>query len=105
MTALIQVKPGLDWSASGGLFDWTLEFLSERLSDTETADWLRTVVEDNLGSVWFHEFPPATQEEIARILRSDLLDAARKELPERPGKAGALEKLEELVHLTDAAPP
>ena len=39
-----------DWQTSGGLFDWTLQWLVPRLSDDRTAELLRTVVDENLGN-------------------------------------------------------
>lgn len=95
MAALIMVRPGRDWQSSGGLFDWTLEWLIPRLSDGGTAQWLRTVVEENLGNLWIPDLPAAAQEEIYGLLRSEMLTAAERELP-----PGALTQLRELVALT-----
>ena len=89
------VRPGRDWQSSGGLFDWTLEWLIPRLSDDKTADWLRTVVEENLGNLWIPDLPPAAQEEIYILLRSEMLPSAERELP-----SAALPQLRELVKLT-----
>lgn len=105
MAALILVKPGLNWTASGGLFDFTLEFLISRLSDEKVAESLRTVVENNLGSVWLTEFPPPTQQEIFELLQTELIPAARRELPESPAKASALDLLQQLADLTRQEPP
>ncbi len=38
MASLIVLKPGVDWTTAGGLFDWTLEFLISRLSDRQAPD-------------------------------------------------------------------
>ncbi len=100
MAALILVKPGVDWTASGGLFDWTLEFLIARISDKGAAEWMRTVVDNNLGSLWFTQFPEETQEEIFRLLRSNIVDAAERELPDGPAKPAAVARLRELAELT-----
>lgn len=100
MASLILVKPGLDWAASGGLFDFTLEFLIPRISDEKAAESLRTVVDNNLGSVWLTDFPPATQQEIHMLLRTGLIVEAERALPESPAKAAALDHLRELVDLT-----
>ena len=99
------VKPGLDWQASGGLFDWTLGFLIPRLSDKKTAEWLQTLVDNNLGSVWLPDLPKETQEEIFTILRGGLVPAAEQELPEGPAKAPAIAHLRELVSLTNREDP
>jgi hypothetical protein len=100
MASLILVKPGLDWVASGGLFDFTLEFLIPRLSDEQAAESLRTVVDNNLGSVWLIDFPETTQAEIFALLRTGLLAEAQRALPDGPAKTAALELLQELVDLT-----
>lgn len=100
MASLILVRPGLDWVASGGLFDFTLEFLVTRLSDGKAAESLRTVVDNNLGSVWLTEFPEATQQEIFTLLRTGLIAEAERALPPSPAKAAALVQLRELVDLT-----
>ncbi|GAA0554873.1 hypothetical protein GCM10010172_41880 [Paractinoplanes ferrugineus] len=95
MAALIMVRPGRDWQSSGGLFDWTLEYLIPRLTDPTTAEWLRTVVEENLGSLWIPDLPYEAQSEIYQLLRADLLRAAERELPE-----AAVAELRELIALT-----
>jgi hypothetical protein len=95
MAALIMVRPGRDWQSSGGLFDWTLEYLIPRLSDEKVADWLQTVVAENLGSLWIPDLPSETQDEIYTLLRTGLLPLAEHELP-----APAVAQLRELVQLT-----
>jgi hypothetical protein len=105
MAALIMVKPGLSWQSSGGLFDWTLEFLIPRLSDRKTAEWLQTVVDNNLGSIWIQDLPKETQEEIFTILRGGLVSTAEHDLPEGPAKAPAIAQLQELVSLTSREAP
>ena len=100
MAALIMVRPGRHWQSTGGLFEWTLEYLIPRLDDHKTADWLRMVVAENLGSLWIPDLPEAGQREIFVLLRTDILAAARRELPDGPGKDDALVQLQELVALT-----
>jgi hypothetical protein len=70
------------------------------LSDKRTADWLQTVVDNNLGSIWITQFPEETQKQIFELLRTGLVPAAQRELPDGPAKAPALEHLQELVDLT-----
>jgi hypothetical protein len=100
MAVLIQVKAGLAWHSSGGMFAFALQYLIPRLSDRLTADWLRTVVDYRLGSVWITDFPPATQEEIFELLRRGLVSAGERELPPGPAKDPAIAHLQELVRLT-----
>lgn len=96
MAALIMVREGRDWQSSGALFDWTLEFLIPRISDEKTAEWLRTVVEENLGSLWIPDLPAEAQEEIYGLLRGGLIRSAEREFPD----GSAVEQLRELVALT-----
>lgn len=100
MAGLLVLKPGVDWTATGGLFDWTLGFLIQRLSDNDAVGRLREIVDNNLGSLWVSEFAPETQQEIVAALRSGLVAAAERELPESDYKAAAIRHLRELVDLT-----
>ncbi|MCU7729756.1 hypothetical protein ODJ79_39070 [Actinoplanes sp. KI2] len=95
MAALIMVRPDRDWQSSGGLFDWTLEYLIPRLSDEKTAEWLRAIVEENLGNLWIPDLPDEAQEEIFDLLRTGVVAAAAHELPPT-----AVDQLRELVALT-----
>ena len=95
MAALIMVRGDRDWQSSGGLFEWTLEYLIPRLADEKTAEWLRTIVEENLGMLWIPDLPDEVQEEIYDLLRTGVVAAAAQELPPT-----AVEQLRELVALT-----
>jgi hypothetical protein len=96
MAALIMVREGRDWQSSGALFDWTLEYLIPRLADEKAAEWLRTVVDENLGALWIPDLPPETQEEIYTLLRTGVIAAAERDFPGSP----AVDELRELVELT-----
>jgi hypothetical protein len=100
MAGLILLKPGVDWEATGGLFDWTLEYLIPRLSDQDAVQRLREVVDNNLGSLWINELSPQAQQEIVTQLRRGLVAAAESELPDSDRKADAIRHLQELVDLT-----
>ena len=95
MAALIMVRPDRDWQSSGGLFDWTLEYLIPRLAEEKAAEWLRTIVEENLGMLWIPDLPDEVQAEIYDLLRSGVVAAAAHELPPT-----AVDQLRELVALT-----
>lgn len=99
MAGLIVFEPGADWSATGGLFDWTLEFLEPHLSDSGARARLREIVSENLGSLWIPEFPPKTRKEIADALSADLVAAAQRDLPPGDAKGDAVEHLRELADL------
>jgi hypothetical protein len=99
MAGLIVLKPDLDWIATGGLFDWTIEFLIQRLDDESAAQRLREIVDNNLGSLWINEFAPLTQLKIIQCLRDELIPAAEKTLPDTEHKADAVQHLRELATL------
>ena len=52
MAGLIVLTPDVDWSASGGLFDWTLEFLIPRLSDGGAAARLQEIVDKKWHDIY-----------------------------------------------------
>ncbi|MFG1654507.1 hypothetical protein ACGFIE_31700 [Micromonospora sp. NPDC049275] len=103
MAGLIVLKPGVDWTATGGLFDWTLEFLISRLSDRQTANHLQEIVDNNLGSMWVSDLPDATQREIVSHWRSGLIAAGQQHLPDTEHKADVICHLQELVDATYSA--
>jgi hypothetical protein len=100
MAALIALRPDLDWQASGGLFDWVLEFLASRVSDRSAAERLKEIEDNNLGSLWISEFPTVVQREILTLLRNDLVPAAARDLPDSDRRDDALKSLQELADLT-----
>src|SRR3954468_17061274 len=100
MAGLIVLTPDVDWSASGGLFDWTLEFLIQRLSDGGAAARLQEIVDNNLGSLWISDFAPPTQRQILHEFGDNLLRAARHDLPDTGAKQDVLAHLEELESLS-----
>lgn len=102
MAALIMVRPGADWQASGGLFDWTLEYLIARLPGGKTADELQTIVDNNLGSLWIPDLPATAQHQIYGLLQHGLVEAAERELPDGPAKASAIDHLRTLAGLVGA---
>ncbi|MGC4866227.1 hypothetical protein ACLQ3B_12445 [Micromonospora sp. DT53] len=103
MASLIVLKPGVDWTATGGLFDWTLEFLTSRLSDRQAAGTLQKIVDNNLGSLWIDDLPAATQREIVSHWRNGLITAGEQQLPETEHKVDVIRHLQELVDATYSA--
>ncbi|MEV6306578.1 hypothetical protein AB0M02_44760 [Actinoplanes sp. NPDC051861] len=99
MAGLLVLKPGTDWTASGGLFDWTLEFLIDRLSAPEAVAYLREILDNNLGSFWLTELPPDARGQAVAQLRDHLVEAANHELPDGEQKAAVLKHLRELAEM------
>lgn len=100
MAGIIVTKSGVDWTATGGLFDWTLEFLIQRISTKEAVERLQEIVDNNLGSFWITDVPANAQQEILKQWQTGLVAAAKRELPESDYKGDALHHLQELVDLT-----
>ncbi|NJC12660.1 hypothetical protein F4558_002486 [Micromonospora profundi] len=103
MAGIIVLRPGVDWTTTGGLFDWTLEFVIPRLADRRAAEHLQEIVDNNLGSLWVEELPASAQREIVDQWRSGLVAAGQQQLPETEQKASVLRHLQELVEATYTA--
>ncbi|WP_431944209.1 hypothetical protein [Micromonospora marina] len=104
MAGLIVLRPGIDWTATGGLFDWTLEFLVSRLSDRRAAEHLQEIIDNNLGSFWLEELSPEAQREVVNHLRVGLVTEGEGHLPETDQKADVVAHLRELVDATYRLP-
>ncbi|GAA4591115.1 hypothetical protein BJY16_000166 [Actinoplanes octamycinicus] len=103
MAGLLVLGPGADWVVSGGLFDWVLEFLRARISAPEAKAHLREIVDNNLGSFWLAELSPAARDEAMELLRHELVEAGRQELPDGDGKADVIRRLQELADLAGSS--
>ncbi|WP_410813755.1 hypothetical protein [Micromonospora sp. 067-2] len=100
MAGLIVFKPGVDWTATGGLFDWTLDFLITRLSDRQAAAHLQEIVDHNLGTLWIDDLPAAARQEVVNHWREGLISAGERQLPDTEHKADVIRHLQELVKAT-----
>ncbi|RLP89325.1 hypothetical protein EAD89_15325 [Micromonospora sp. BL4] len=103
MAGLIVLKPGVDWTATGGLFDWTLEFLIARISDRQAAAHLQEIVDNNLGSLWIDDLPAAAKQEVVNHWREGLVAAGERQLPDTEHKTDVIRHLQELVEATYTA--
>ena len=99
MAGLLMVRPGAGWTVGGGLFDWTLEFLIERLTDPEAVTLLREIVDADLGSFWLSELSPEARGEVLALLRDQLVEAGEKELPAGDRKPDVIRRLRELADM------
>src|SRR5262245_62129606 len=101
MAALISLGPDLDWQASGGLFDWTLEFLIERLNNAEATDRLREIVDNNLGSLWLSDLPPQVGQVALHLLADQLVPLGERTMPDNDYKDQAISQLRGLATLAE----
>ncbi|WLS44494.1 hypothetical protein Q3V37_24370 [Micromonospora profundi] len=103
MAGIIVLRPGVDWTATGGLFDWTLEFVIPRITDREAAERLQEIVDNNLRSLWIEDLSARAQQEIVDHWRDGLIAAGQQQLPDTDQKATVLRRLQELVEATYTA--
>ncbi|MET8267563.1 hypothetical protein ABZU92_26655 [Micromonospora arida] len=68
-----------------------------------TANHLQEIVDNNLGSLWIDDLPPAAQQEIVSHLRSSLVTVGGRQLPETEHKVDVIRHLQELVDATYSA--
>ncbi|RBJ09321.1 hypothetical protein DRA43_04705 [Micromonospora provocatoris] len=104
MAGLVVLRPGVDWTTTGALFDWTLEFLIARLSNRHAAAQLQEIVDNSLGSFWLENLAPSAQREVVNHLRADLVTAGERHLPETDHKPDVVAHLRELVAATYRLP-
>lgn len=100
MADIVVLRPGVDWTATGGLFDWTLEFLIARLSNRDASAHLQEIIDNNLRSFWLEDLSPEAQREVVNHLRAGLNAAGERYLPETAHKPEVLAHLRELVAAT-----
>lgn len=104
MAGLVVLRPGVDWTATGGLFNWTVEFLIARLTDRDAAAHLQEIVDNNLGSFRLDDLSPEAQREVVAHLREGLVTAGEQHLPETAQKSVVVAHLRELVAATHSLP-
>lgn len=104
MAGLVVLRPGVEWTATGGLFDWTLKFLIARLSSRSAAVHIQEIVDNNLGSFWLDVLSPEAQREVINHLRDGLVTAGEQHLPETGQKPDVVAHLRELVAATYRMP-
>jgi hypothetical protein len=102
VAALILLDEGIDWQTSGGMFDWTLEFLIDRIEDQQAIDRLHQIIDNNLGSLWLTEFTPPVRTAALEHLSRDLLPAAEQHLPPSDRRDEALAALRALAGLASS---
>lgn len=93
MSKDILVSEEYGWSASFGLFEWTVGFLRDAVTDESTKDWLRTVLDENLGVVDLSTLPERGRREILHALRESFVPAINARFPDDPHVRGHLKTL------------
>jgi hypothetical protein len=98
MAGMIAVTPESRWSAATWLFDWIVEFLADRVADPKLRDGLKEIVDENLGWLGLGDFGPDAEQEMRRLLHTELVTEADKQFsPTMPNRADAIGHLRELA--------
>ena len=96
--ALSDSAGGASWSAASWLFDWVLEAVAGQSRDEQLKAELTELVEANIGYLSFDDLTASQRDSVRQIITGQLMDIARRELPESmPGRPATLALLEELV--------
>jgi len=98
MAGTIAVSADRRWSAAGWLFDWTVEFLADRVADAGLKAELREIVTENLGWLGLSEHGAEAEREMRALLQDEVVSAAEAGLPAIVAhREGALALLRELA--------
>jgi hypothetical protein len=76
MSGTIEICAGTRWSAASWLFDWTVGFLADSVSDPYLAGRLREIVCGNLGWLGLDDYGPQARTELVAIISSQIAAAA-----------------------------
>lgn len=76
MAGTIALAPQGRWSVAGWLFDWTVDFLAERVTDPQLQSDLREIVSEHLGWLGLGDYGPEAERELRALLDQRLVDAA-----------------------------
>jgi hypothetical protein len=81
MSGTVAIDDHVRWSAAGWLFDWTLNFLADSVSDPRTRDEILEILDENLGWLGLSDFDPPARRELRGLLADRLMAAAAQKLP------------------------
>lgn len=76
MAGTISLGPEQRWSVASWLFDWTVEFLAERVSEPDLRASLKEIVDENLGWLGLADFGGDSEREMRGLLRGGVVEAA-----------------------------
>ncbi|NUT20416.1 MAG: hypothetical protein HOV77_14615 [Hamadaea sp.] len=97
MSGTIEVSPQRRWSAASWLFDWTVGYLADQVTDEKLAAELREIVDENLGWLGLDDYGPDARADLVAILRDRIVPAAAVDLPgtvdDRPAVLALLREL------------
>jgi hypothetical protein len=98
MAGTIALAPQGRWSVAGWLFDWTVDFLAERVTEPQLRSDLRDIVSQHLGWLGLGDYGPEAEGELRALLDQRLVDAAEAEFaPTLRQRDDAVDLLRQLV--------
>lgn len=101
MAGTVKSPEGQLWTAASWLFDWVVREVASELSDRELAARLQDIADNNLGWLGLAEFTDEQTKQILEVIRSSLLPAAQRGLPQEiKDRDRALEHIQTLVDLS-----
>jgi len=101
MAGTIFMAPNRTWPVASWAFHWVAEFLADNVEDKEAVDYLREVIDSNIGILSLMEeggdFNASARRQILDLLQNKLVPDAERRLPsENFDRTGGLEVLQEL---------
>lgn len=108
MAGTIFVAPNRTWAVASWAFHWVAEYLADHVEDKEATDYLREVIDSNMGLLSLKEdtgdFSPPVRQQILNLLQHELVPDAERRLPtENFDREGALNLLRQLADLAREA--
>ena len=98
MAGTIALAPQGRWSVAGWLFDWTVDFLADRVTEPQLRSDLREIVSEHLGWLGLGDYGPEVERELRALLDQRLIDAAEAEFaPTVQRRDEAVDLLRQLV--------
>jgi hypothetical protein len=105
MAGAVFVTQDLIWTASSSGLHWVGEFLFDHLEDPQAREYVREILDNNIGSLALDDFSPTARHQVLNLLRDELVDDARERLsPDPIRRQNYLEALQELEEMARAVP-
>lgn len=98
LISLAEGDHGYDWFGTAALFDWTVEFLRSRVTDSAVSEQMRRDAAS--GYLFVGSLPPSSRAEVLRALRNELTTAVDTELyplPYGPGDGHFANRVKQLA--------
>ncbi|WP_258724661.1 hypothetical protein [Cellulomonas sp. NS3] len=102
MAGIVFVSGSSHWDVSSSVFCWAVDTLADRVASADLVERLRTISDDNLGSLRLSELTPEQRSELVAHIGA-LPRVADETLPPSPERHVVVAQLQELADLVAAA--